>query len=143
MNDKPFVDTNVLVYAVEAEGSHSEKALLASALLQSQKFCLSTQVLSEFYTAVTQPRRPVPLTHEEAVAWVDLWKRHEVHAIAVPNVSLALDWRARFNIGYFDALILATAHLAGCTVVYSEDLNDGQDYSGVRVDNPFRGLPPR
>ena len=56
------------------------------------------------------------------------------------HVDLALEVCGRFQMNYYDALILATARLAGCKVVFSEDLNDGQDYDGVRVDNPFRGL---
>ena len=43
----------------------------------------------------------------------------------------------RFQIGYFDAQILAAAKRMGCATVYSEDLNSGQDYGGVRVVNPF------
>ena len=58
---------------------------------------------------------------------------------SVYHVDLALDLTHRFRIGYFDALILAAARLAGCDVVYSEDLKDGEDYGGVRVENPFRG----
>ena len=45
----------------------------------------------------------------------------------------------RFRINYWDAAILAAVRLAGCTLVYSEDLNPGQDYDGVRVVNPFAG----
>lgn len=95
-------------------------------------------MLGEFYRAVTGRRRAVPLTHEEALAWVQLWKRHDVRAITVPHVDLALEIAERFRTSYFDALILATARLAGCATVYSEDLGDGQDYGGVRVENPLR-----
>ena len=55
----------------------------------------------------------------------------------MPHVDLALELTGRFQLGYFDALILAAARLADCETVYSEDLNDGQDYGGVRVVNPF------
>lgn len=98
-------------------------------------------MLGEFYRATTSPRREQPLTHEEAVSWVQLWKRHAVHAIAVPHVDLALELGGRYGIGYFDALILAAAHFAECRLVYSEDLGAGQDYAGVRVENPFRSRP--
>ena len=99
--------------------------------------CLSTQVLGEFYRAVTSPRRAVRLKHEEAVAWVQLWKRHDVRPTTVAHVDLALEIAARFQVSYFDALILAAARLAGCTTVFSEDLQAGQDYGGVRVENPL------
>ncbi len=47
--------------------------------------------------------------------------------------------RERFQISYWDAAILAAARIAGCRTVYTEDLNAGQDYDGVRVMNPFAG----
>lgn len=133
-----FLDTNVLVYAIESAGADAMKSSTALALARRTDVCISVQVLGEFYRTVTSPRRAVPLTHDDAVAWVQLWKRHDVQSIAVPHVDLALELADSFRLFYFDALILATARLAGCEVVYSEDLNDGQDYAGVRVENPFR-----
>lgn len=133
-----FLDTNILVYAIESAGPDAEKSKTALALARRTDVCLSIQVLGEFYRAVTSPRRAVPLAHDEAVAWVQLWKRHDVRPLTVPHVDLALELADRFGLGYFDALILAAARLAGCDVVYSEDLGDGQDYGGVRVRNPFR-----
>jgi hypothetical protein len=48
--------------------------------------------------AVTSQRREVPLTHEEAVAWIQLWKRHDVRAITMPHVDLALELSERFRV---------------------------------------------
>lgn len=137
MNGSVFLDTSVLVYAIETRGPHPEKSALALAMARRDDVCLSTQVLGEFYRAVTSPRRARPLTHEQAVAWVQLWKRHDVRSIGVPHVDLALELKARHRIGYYDALVLAAASLAGCAVVCSEDLAHGQQYAGVAVRNPF------
>jgi predicted nucleic acid-binding protein len=137
MRGSVFLDTNILVYAIEAGGPEPAKTAEARALVRRSDVCLSTQVLGEFYRAVTSRRRAVPLTHEEALAWVQFWKRHDVRAITVPHVDLALEIAARFQTGYFDALILAAARLAGCATVYSEDLAAGQDYDGIRVENPL------
>jgi predicted nucleic acid-binding protein len=133
-----FLDTNVLVYAIESGGPDPLKSSTALALARRADVCLSIQVLGEFYRAVTSPHRPAPLTHDEAIAWLQLWKRHDVRSVTVPHVDLALELTQRFQLNYFDALILAAARLAHCEIVYSEDLNDGQDYGGVRVENPFR-----
>ncbi len=141
MSGNIFLDTNVLVYAIETGGPHPAKSAAALALARRTDVCLSTQVLGEFYRAVTSPRRASPLTHEEAVAWIQLWKRHDVRSITVPHVDLALELAGRCQIGYYDALILAAARLADCAVVYSEDLSAGQDYGGVKVENPFAGSP--
>ncbi len=133
-----FLDTNILVYAIEIAGPDPGKSSVAMALARRTDVRLSTQVLGEFYRAVTSPRRDVPLSPDEATAWVQIWKRHDVQSITVAHVDLALELVRRFQLGYFDASILAAAKLAGCETVYSEDLNDGQDYGGVRVENPFR-----
>jgi predicted nucleic acid-binding protein len=138
MGGSLFLDTNILVYAIETGGGRPDKSAVALSLARRDDVCLSTQVLGEFYRATTSRRRATPLTHEEAVAWIQLWKRHDIHTISVPDVDLALELAGTFGIGYYDALILAAAHLAGCSVVYSEDLAAGQDYDGVTVRNPFR-----
>ena len=137
MSASVFLDTNILIYAIESGGPTPEKTVAAQALVRRTEVCLSTQVLGEFYRAVTSPRRAMPLKHVEAVAWVQLWKRHDVRPITVAHVDLALEITARFQVSYFDALILAAARLAGCAVVFSEDLHAGQDYGGIRVENPL------
>ena len=137
MSVSVFLDTKILIYAIESGGPTPEKTVAAQALARRTEVCLSTQVLGEFYRAVTSPRRAMPLKHVEAVAWVQLWKRHDVRPITVAHVDLALEIAARFQVSYFDALILAAARLAGCTTVFSEDLQAGQDYGGVRVENPL------
>lgn len=50
----------------------------------------------------------------------------------------AMSTKQRFGISHWDAAILEAARELACEVVLSEDLNDGQDYEGVRVENPFR-----
>lgn len=137
MSGSVFLDTNILVYAIETGGPEPGKSAVALALARRDDVCLSTQVLGEFYSAVTSRRRARPLTHDEAVAWVQLWKRHDVRSIAAPHVDLALELAGRHRIGYYDALIVAAAHLAECEIVYSEDLNAGQQYGDVSVSNPF------
>lgn len=139
MSDRVFVDTNVLLYAIEGSGgADAAKTRAALEVLRGRTVGLSTQVLGEFYHAATHRRRAHPLTTDEAMAWVQLWKKHRVATITVPHVDLALEISRRYQTGYYDALILSAARFLGCDVVYSEDLNDGQDYGGVTVLNPFR-----
>ena len=137
MSDRVFLDTNILVYAIES-ADDPNKWKNAVELTQRADVCISTQVLCEFYQAVTSPRRTSPLKWNEAVAWVQLWKRFDVRDITVPHVDLALEITGQYQLNYYDALILASAHFADCPIVYSEDLNDGQDYIGIRIQNPFR-----
>ncbi len=137
MSARIFLDTNVLIYAIESILPLSGKTATARALVAGPDWMISTQVLGEFYRATTTKRRAVPLSHKEAVAWVQLWKRSPVSPVQQPQVDLALELCGRYQIGYYDALILSAARLAGCGIVYSEDLNSGQDYGGIMVRNPF------
>lgn len=125
MSASVFLDTNILVYAIESQGPSPTKTVAAQRWVRRTDVCLSTQVLGEFYRAVTHPRRAMPLKHEEAVSWVQLWQRHDVRSITPAHVDLALEITARYQVSYFDALILAAARLAGCAIVLSEDLQSG------------------
>jgi predicted nucleic acid-binding protein len=49
----------------------------------------------------------------------------------------ALALHLRHQISHWDALIVAAALQTGCRILYSEDINDGQDFEGVKVVNPF------
>jgi predicted nucleic acid-binding protein len=133
-----FADTNVLLYAVSPDPEERDKARRANELLASRDIAVSVQVLQEFYVQATRASRPDALTGEQARRLVEAFLRFEV---AEPTVSLmrsAMATRDRFQISYWDAAILEAARSLGCDVVLSEDLGDGQDYGGVRVENPFR-----
>lgn len=126
-----------MVYAVELDGPDVGKSAIALNLTRLPSVTVSVQVLGEFYRAVTSPRRAAPMSHDQAVAWVQFWKRYDVRQLGVAHVDLALQLSGRFKINYYDGLILAAARLSGCSKVYSEDLKADQDYGGVRVENPF------
>ena len=68
---------------------------------------------------------------------IETWMAFPMAAVAGAMVIDAVQIGERFQISHFDAQILAAAKRLGCTTVYSEDLNHGQDYGGVRVVNPF------
>lgn len=136
-----FLDTNVLVYAVSERAADKQKAGVARDLLRygPNEFAISLQVLQEFYVAARTPRK-LALTHEEALKLCDQWRAFTVLEPTLQLFEAALQLAGRFQIGYYDAAILAAARQLGCAKVHSEDLNEGQDYDGVRVENPFRGI---
>jgi len=134
-----FVDTNVLLYTISRDPEEREKAALANELLSSRDVGLSVQVLQEFYVQATRESRADRLTHEQAAALVDSFRRFPVQETTVGMTLAAISTRHRFGISYWDAAILEAARALGCEVVISEDLSDGQDYAGVRVENPFVG----
>ncbi len=133
-----FVDTNVLLYALSREPGEQGKAEQANDILASRELALSVQVVQELYVQATRDSRPDPLPHQQAADLVESFLRFPVQESSVDVMRAALAARERFGVSYWDAAILEAARALGCEVVLSEDLNDGQDYAGVRVENPFR-----
>jgi predicted nucleic acid-binding protein len=133
-----FVDTNVLLYAVSSEPEEAPKARRANEILYAGDVALSAQVLQEFYVQATRASRPNRIAHEPAAKLVESFRRFPVAAVTAEVVLAALATCERFRISYWDAAILEASRSLGCSLVLSEDMNDGQDYDGVRVENPFR-----
>lgn len=136
MTAKFFVDTNVLLYAGSNAADDADKRLAARAVLARPDIAFSAQVLQEFY-AVAVTKQRLQITHEEALAVLRSLAAFPVCAITRELVMEAVELRQRCQISYWDAAIIAAAKQLGCTTVYSEDLNSGQDYDGVTVVNPF------
>ena len=97
-------------------------------------------MLQEFYVAARAPRK-LALPHDEALNFCRQWRTLTILEPTLRLFDAALELCGRYQIGYYDAAILAAARLLDCAKVHSEDLNDGQDYDGVLVENPFRGIP--
>lgn len=132
-----FVDANILLYAVSTAADERDKQQRALALLDSDDLVLSVQVLQEFYVQATRASNPARLTHEQAAALIESWLRFQVQEISVAVLQNALATRARWEISYWDAAIVEAARAARCDTLLSEDLQDGMDFAGVRVRNPF------
>ena len=133
----PFIDTNVLLYAVCSAECDRAKGQQAREILRRDDLTLSVQVLQEFYVQATRISRAQPLSHDEATSLIGLWLRFPIVEMSVPLMQLALRFKEHHQTSYWDAAILAAAASAGCTELYSEDFNPGQTYDGVRVVNPF------
>ena len=133
-----FVDTNVLLYALLRDEQEQGKAARANEILLASDLALSVQVIQELYTQATRESRPGRITHERAMSAIESLRRFPVQDVTVGLMLAALETKARFQISYWDAAIIEAARRLGCDVVLTEDLNDGQDYAGVRVENPFR-----
>ena len=134
-----FADTNILLYAISRAPDENLKAQRANEFLAARDLGLSVQVLQEFYVQATRPTRPDRIGHEQAVRLIESFGRFPVQPITVGVMHSALAARQRFQLSYWDAAIIEAARVLGCQIVLSEDLNDGQDYAGVRVENPFAG----
>jgi predicted nucleic acid-binding protein len=137
--NRRFVDTNVLVYAHDdSAGSKRDQArALVERLWGSRDGCLSVQVLQEFFVTVTR-KITKPVDAETAKAIVADLSRWYLHVPAADDVLAAIGMHQHTGISFWDAMIVRSAAEIGCTVLYSEDLNAGQEYCGVRVENPFQ-----
>jgi len=135
---RQFVDTNVAVYAYDA--SEPAKQAVAQRILRhgilAESSVISVQVLGEFFNAVTRRIRR-PMTVAEASEAVRSIKALPVVDIDTQLVERAIETLRRYDISYWDALIVAAAERSGCRKLLSEDLNPDQRYSGVVVENPF------
>lgn len=138
-----FVDTNILLYAVSTAEDEAAKAATARGLLKEPDLALSVQVLQEFYVQATRATKADRLTHEQATKLIESWLRFKVRELDVGLMQAALDTCERFGISYWDAAVVEAARSLGCRQLLSEDLNDGQDFRGVVVSNPFRARSPR
>jgi predicted nucleic acid-binding protein len=132
-----FVDTNVLLYAISRDPAEQDKAKRANDILADRDLALSVQVLQEFYVQATRASRADAISHQQAVRLIESFRRFPVQDITSGIMIAALAARQRFQLSYWDAAIIEAARVMGCTELLSEDLNDGQDYAGVRVTNPF------
>jgi len=133
-----FVDTNVLLYARDA--SEPIKQPLARHWLDElwarRIGRTSHQVMHEYYVAVTRKLKP-GLSHADAQADIrDLmaWRPVPADQDIIEDVW----WlETRFELSYWDALVVAAARAAGCDRLLTEDRQDGQNLDGLIVTNPF------
>ena len=137
-----FVDSNVLIYAHDrgAGTKHEVARDLIERLWTERSGRLSVQVLQEFFVNVTRKlARPVEAGEaREVVSDYAYWGVHRPGAV---DVLAAIDLHQRTGISFWDAMIVRSAVSLGCAELYSEDLNEGQLYEGVRVENPFSEAP--
>ena len=139
MSDKFFVDTNILVYAHDrSTGSkHQLARSLIEKLWNSGGGVLSTQVLQELCVNLRR-KTSRPLSVEETRGLIQDYLSWEVVINTAESVLQALDIEVRYKISFWDALVVQAADSSRATILYSEDLSDGQTYGSVRVINPLQ-----
>ena len=137
MNDKLFLDTNILVYAFGAKKTSvlDPRIAIAERIVMLGGI-ISVQVLNEF---VQVCHRKAELSWDQIAGSLDVIK--DLCGRAIPLTmethEAAVDISRRHGFHIYDSLILAAAMLAGCTTVYSEDMQHGQVVDGMRIENPF------
>lgn len=126
-----FLDTNVLLYVVSGDSAKADRAeeLIAGGGV------ISVQVLNEFVSvalrkfAMSLPEIREVLSAVRAVC--------SVEPLSEKTHDLALELTGRFQLSFYDGLIVAAAILANCSVLYSEDMQDAQTIESVTIRKPF------
>jgi predicted nucleic acid-binding protein len=130
------VDSNILVYATDRHAGERHKQALDLLGRAARADCILTlQSLGEFFHVAT---RKLKIPARDVRPFVDDWRGvFAVFAATEPCLDLAVEHVTRHRIAFWDAMLWATARVAGCRLLLSEDLNDGQTLGGVTCVNPF------
>lgn len=149
MNDRIFIDTNILVYAYTS-GNIKKHETAKKFLQTSSDHCvISTQVINEFYVTLIKYK----IEHDAICAAISeiTTLLCEVQPIGLETVHIALAMKKRYGFSYWDSLILSAALEYSCGLLYSEDISDKQVICGntldnlnikgsILVNNPFLGV---
>lgn len=139
MSARYFVDTNILMYAhdVAAGEKHQRARALVAELWENRSGVVSTQVLQEL--AVNLRRKSgKPLDAKGVRDVVSDYLTWQVVVNGGDSILEALDIEARYQVSFWDALVIQAAQAGGAEILYSEDLSDGQRYGSVLVTNPLK-----
>ncbi len=140
MSDKTFVDTNVLIYAhdIDACSKHAIAQNVLRELWSEHKGVLSMQILQEFYVNITR-KIPTPISQPLARAVISNYSPWCVET-GWTDLPAAFRIEDEARIGFWDALVVASALKSGASRLLSEDLNAGQSILGMRIENPFAAI---
>lgn len=141
MSDRYFVDTNILMYAHDAASGdkHQRARALVEELWETRSGVVSTQVLQELAVNLRKKARK-PLDARATRDVVSDYLTWQVVTNGGDSILEAIDIEARYQVSFWDALVIQAANASGAVILYSEDLSDGQRYGSVHVVNPFRAI---
>ncbi len=134
-----FFDTNVLVYLFDADAARKQARAreLLKQTVEEGLAILSTQVLQEFFVAVTR-KLSVPLPPEQAERAARDLASLPIVQVDTEMILRAIATMRRYRLSFWDSLIVEAATHGGATILYSEDFRHGQVIEGLTIENPFR-----
>jgi predicted nucleic acid-binding protein len=127
-----FIDTNVLVYAFNKSRSTKQQIAqqLMTELMDEDRLRLSTQILQEPFVSQRCSIQEALAVREDLRSWPGT-------LIDFAAIQAAVSVTEQAKLSFWDALVVVAAMQSGAKVLYTEDLNDGQELLGVRITNPF------
>jgi predicted nucleic acid-binding protein len=139
MSGRYFIDTNIFIYSFHENDPHKRdmsRHLIADALENSTGI-ISYQVVQEFLGAATRKfKKPLTFKDSQRYLAIVLEPLCEVHS-SPELFHQALEIMDKWRYSFYDSLIIASAIQAGCSVLYSEDMQHGQEIMNLRIRNPF------
>lgn len=138
MKDKPFIDTNIFVYAHLDDAKNGEKSNIALELLETLPVLItSTQVLNEYYSVLLKNKVADNLIQDNVETIIDI---ADIHITQITTIRLAHKIKLKYKFSYWDSLIVASALEAKCDILYSEDMQHKQLIENTLIIvNPFKG----
>lgn len=135
MNANIFLDSNIIVYSYS--NSEIDKQEIARKLIIESNSYISTQVLQELCNIVT---RKFKFSYQQAaVAIKECCQNNNLYINSESTVLQACQIAERYGFSFYDSLIVAAALESNCTILYSEDLHNGQQIEGkLTIKNPFK-----
>jgi predicted nucleic acid-binding protein len=136
MKDRIFLDTNVLVYTqnnLESIKQSTCRKVLYD-LIINNKLVISTQVIQEYYNVATKKMNLDKLFVKRTITMFDIY---ETITVQPTMILQAIDIHVLNQLSFWDSLIISTAKSANCSIILTEDMNDGQVIEGIKIQNPF------
>lgn len=133
---KIFIDTNLIVYANDRRDPQKQQRAiqLVAELMKNGLGVISSQVLQEYAnTALSKLHQD----HATVLRQLTLLESFEVVLMQPVLIRRALEIKSSYGISFWDSCIISAAESVGCDSIYSEDLNAGQYYSGIKLINPL------
>lgn len=141
MSGNVFFDSNILIYAIDSSPEESRKSTRARQLIrdhiQRRSGVISIQVVQEFFVVATQ-KIAIPLSSGQTLEYLNYLSIMEIVRPDYGMVVTAVHIHKRFQISFWDAMIIQAAASARCDTIWSEDLQDGFKINGLKVVNPFK-----
>ena len=132
-----FIDTNVLIYFVDGRNQAKQsiaRTVIADAI-GNPEYVMSLQVLNEFANVSL---KKLGMTEDEVRQYIEAFQRMRIVFQQSGWTVRALEIRKQYGLQFYDSLLLAAAEASGCDEFWTEDLNDGQMYCGIKAVNPFK-----
>lgn len=137
MKDRIFIDTNIFVYSAIEDTINLDKRNKAIELIQGEEYeiILSTQVINEFYTIPIRNRISDADIQERIFEMVE---NAVLTNVTFKTIQYAWGIREQYKYSYWDSLIVASALENNCSILYTEDFQDGQIIGKkLKIINPF------